>query len=280
MKKLLIIPIALFTIGCTNNTNINKDIKKTNKDMKLLKTYHTTKINLHKLGNNYIFLNLDSNGNVTLYTIDKNYDLVDSKKINLVITPREVKVKNDKIYILAYSQTENKPIFLILNKKGDILKKYFIGKKFNTPRSFFVDKHNNIIITLNSYSKDNSTDIVIYKNQKPYTFSSKYAEEAFAILPYEKGYLLVGNVDQTTQNVFVAYLDDNFKTKWIRDIDFGLEESIKDIEIKNNEIILNIISQNYTGMEQYYNIKIDKNGKILNQSKDFEIKNYPLKFQG
>jgi len=279
MKKLMLLPV-LFMLGCVNNQNIDQKIDNTTKDMKLLNDYHTTKQNLHKLGNDYIFINLDSNGNITFYKIDKNYDLISYKTLkNLVITPYKIKVKNNKVYILAYSQTKNLPIFLILDSNGNILEKSYIGKKFNTPRDFIIQK-NKIIIVLNSYSKDNSTDIVIYDNKTPHLFSSKYAEEATAIIPFNNGYLLVGNISRENQDAFIAYLDNNFKTKWVRELDFGLEESVKEIKIENNIISLKIVSQNYTGMEQYYIVKIDKNGKILNQSKQFEIKNYPLKFQG
>jgi len=280
MKKLLLFPLSLFIVGCVNNTNINKKMDTTKKDMKLLNDYHTTKRNLHKLGNDFIFLNLNSNGQITFYKIDKNYDLISSKKVGLVITPHQIKVKNDKVYVLAYSQTKNQPIFLILDKDGNILSKKLLGKKFNTPKSFLVNENNSIIVALNSYSKDNGTDIVIYEDSTPHTISTKYSEEATTILPFKNGYLLIGNISQTTQNVFVAYLDKNFKQIWTRDIDFGLEESLKDVKIENNEIILTIISQNYTGMEEYYTIKLDSNGKILTHSKKFEIKNYPLKFQG
>ena len=279
MKKLLLIPTTLLFFGCSNYNNIDKKINSTKKDMKLLNEYHTTKNNLHKLGNNYIFLNLATDGTLAFYKIDKNYNLIASKKLTLVVTPHKVKVINNKVYVLAYSQTKNLPIFLTLDKEGNILNKFYVGNKFNTPRDFIVE-NNDVIITLNSYSPDNGTDIVIYKNQKTYKIATKYSEESKTILPFNNGYLLVGNVTQDTQNVFVAFLDKNFNIKWNRDIDFGLEESIKDIKIKNNIIILKIISQNYTGMEEYYTIKIDKNGKILNQSKEFEIKNYPLKFQG
>jgi len=282
MKKFLLIPTVLLMVGCTNNSNINveKHIKQTNKDLKLLNDYHTTRNNLHKLDDNFVFLNLADNGNLTFYKIDKDYNLIASKNIGLVITPKQIKVKNDKIYILAYSQTENKPIFVVLDKNGNILKKVYIGNKFNTPRDFLI-QNNHIIIVLNAYSKNNGTDIVIYNNNIPHIISTKYSEEAKTLIPFRNGYLLVGNVEQTTQNAFIAYLDKNFKIKWIRDIDYGLEESVKDIKItKNDTIILNIVSQNYTGMEEYYTVKIDKNGKILTHSKEFEIKNYPLKFQG
>ena len=279
MKKLLLIPIALFTIGCVNNPNVDKKIENTKKDMKLLNDYHTTKRNLHKLKDNYIFLNLANDGSLTFYKINKNYDLISSKKINLVITPHKVKINNNKVYVLAYSQTENKPIFIILDENGNIIKKFYIGKKFNTPADFIV-KNDKIIIGLDSYSKNTLTDIIIYENNKPHTIASKYAEELTTIIPYNNGYLIIGNVTQDTQNVFISYVDKNFKAQWTRDIDFGLEESIKDVIIKNNKIILKIGSENYTGMEEYYTIEIDENGKILNKSKDFEIKNYPIKFQG
>jgi len=278
--KRLILPLALLFTGCvSNNTNIDKNLQKTSKDMKLLSKYHTTKKNLHKLNNDYVFLALADNGSVGFYIINNDYDLKFSKTLNLNINPVKVKVKNNKVYVLAYDVVANKPIFVVLDNRGNVINKYFVGKKFNTPVDFLIDG-NDVIITLNSYSKNNGEDIIIYKNNLSHTISTKYAEEAKIILPYDKGYILVGNISQNTQNVFIAFMDKNFNILWSRDIDFGLEESVKNIKIQNGVIILDIISQNYTGAEEYYSIKIDKNGKILNHNKKFEIKNYPLKFQG
>ena len=278
MKKLFLIAPLLF-LGCVNSSHIERKIEKRSEEMKLLNDYHITKKSLHKLGNDFIFLALSTDGSLIFYKIDKNYDLLYSKKIDLVINPIKVKVIKEKIYILAYSETENRPIFLTLDKNGNIIKKFFIGKKFNTPKDFLIE-NNNIIIALNSYSQNNLSDIVIYKNNQSFKFSTEYAEEISNIIPYQNGYLIIGNISKNTQDILISYLDNNFKSIWSREIDFGLEESVKEIRIVDNKIILDIVSQNYTGMEEYYTLKLDKNGNILNKNKEFEIKNYPLKFQG
>ncbi|NPA54918.1 MAG: hypothetical protein GXO40_00970 [Epsilonproteobacteria bacterium] len=279
MRRIALVAILLF-VGCSSNVELNKDVKQTNKDFKLLSNYHVTKGSLHKLGNNYIFLALGEDGILRFNKIDAKYDLLQSKKIPIVMSIQKIKVIGDKIYVLGYSQTANRPIFVTLDKDGNILSQKLVAHRYNTPRDFIVQKDGSVVLVLNRYSKDTLSDIVIYKDNKEHIFATKYAEQATKIIPYNNGYLLVGDVSQTTQNVFVAYLDQNFHTKWVRDFDFGLEESIKGVTIKDGIITLDIISQNYTGMEEYYVVKLDKNGHIITKSKKFNIENYPLKFQG
>jgi len=78
----------------------------------------------------------------------------------------------------------------------------------------------------------------------------------------------------------LVFVDKNFKTIWVRDIDFGLEENIVNIKLVDNKnIIATVVSQNYTGMEQKWDIKLDKNGKIISKNKNFELKDVDLQFK-
>jgi hypothetical protein len=281
MKKLLLIPATLLIVGCTNNSNIDidKNIENTDVGMKLLKQYNISPIKLHSFKNGFVFVEKLTDGSIHLSKLNKNYQKIQSKKIDMVIDPREVKIYKDKIYLLAYDQTPQKTVVLEFDENLNLKNKTYFGKKFDSPVDFIVDS-NGFKIVANHYSKNNGTDIVVWTNNNSFTFSTQYAEEANFIRPFKDGYLIVGNISDNTQNVLIFYVDKNFKTKWVRDFDFGLEEEVVSIKTKGNSILLGINSENYTGMTQFYNIELDENGKILNKTKEFEIKNYPLKFQG
>ena len=281
MKKLLLIPTTLFIVGCTNNADIkiDKNIKNTDVGMKILKKYNISPKKLHSFKNGFIFVEKLTTGSIYLSKLDKNYQKIQSKKIDMVIDPREVKIYKDKIYLLAYDQIPQKIVVLEFDENLNLKNKTYFGKKFDSPIDFIVDS-NGFKIIANHYSKNNGTDIIVWTNNNSFTFSTQYPEEANFIRPFKDGYLIIGNITDNTQNVLIFYVDKNFKTKWVRDFDFGLEEEVISIKTKENSILLGINSENYTGMTQFYNIELDENGKILNKTKEFEIKNYPLKFQG
>jgi len=274
MKKLLLIPAIAIISGCMQTT---PKIKSFNNDLKILNKYNIDTNRLHRMGDNYLFFITNQNGTI-IYELDKNLKVIMSKKVPIMINPTKLRISDNKIYLLGYSVNDKKPILLTFDKNAKLLNKKFYGEKFNTPRDFIIDK--TPIVAVNSYGKTTSSDIDIYKNNKKYSFTSPFAEEVNFIKKFKNGYLILGNVSQDTQNALIIYTDKNFKTKWMLDIDYGIDEDVKDIKIEDNKIIVTIHSQNYTGMESDYTIILDEDGKILSKKQDYKIKNLPLKFHG
>ena len=275
MKKLAIIPIVALLSGCMQTT---PKLQSFNNDLKILQKYNIEANRLHKDNNgNSLFFITNQNGTF-IYKLDKNMNVLMSKKVPIMINPTKLELVNNKIYLLGYSVKNQKPILLTFDKNGNLLTKKLYGNKFNTPRDFIIDK--TPIVAINSYGKTTSTDIDIYKNNKKYSFASPLSEEVNFIRKFNNGYLILGNISEDTQNALIIYTDKNFKTKWALDIDYGVEEDVKSVKIKDNKIIVTINSQNYTGMESDFTITINKDGKIISKKQDYKIKDLPLKFHG
>ncbi len=275
MKKLMLIPAIALISGCMQTTP--QKTHSFDNEFKILNKYNISKNRLHKINDNYLFFITNQNGTV-IYKLDKNLKVIMSKKVPIMINPTRLKITNNKIYLLGYSINDKKPILLTFDKDGNLLNKKIYGKKFNTPRDFIIDK--TPIVAINSYGKTTSTDIDIYKNNKKYSFASPLGEEVNFIRKFNNGYLILGNISQDNQNALIIYTDKNFKTKWSLDINYGVDEDVKNVKIETNKIIVTIHSQNYKGMESDYTIIIDKDGKIISKSQDYKIKDLPLKFHG
>jgi len=283
MKRFSLLLLTTLTttslfVGCANSNSpeINKVDVKTN--LKMLKQYSISKEKLHKIGNNYVFDVLNTNGTLYLYTLDNKHQFIKKIKVNGVIEPKKLKVFNNKIYLLGYNQQDNKTILLTFDKELKELSRKNYGDKYDTPRDVIIE-NNNIIIALNSY-KNGISNIKIIENGKVHLFSNSQNTSISFLIPFNDGYLIAGEVQDDTQNALLVFVDKNFKTIWVRDIDFGLEENIVNIKLVDNKnIIATVVSQNYTGMEQKWDIKLDKNGKIISKNKNFELKDVDLQFK-
>jgi len=154
MKRFSLLLLTTLTttslfVGCANSNSpeTNKVDVKTN--LKMLKQYSISKEKLHKIGNNYVFDVLNTNGTLYLYTLDNKHQFIKKIKVNGVIEPKKLKVFNNKIYLLGYNQQDNKTILLTFDKELKELSRKNYGDKYDTPRDVIIE-NNNIIIALNS----------------------------------------------------------------------------------------------------------------------------------
>ena len=84
MKRFSLLLLTTLTttslfVGCANSNSpeINKVDVKTN--LKMLKQYSVSKEKLYKIGNNYVFDVLNTNGTLYLYTLDNKYQFKKNK---------------------------------------------------------------------------------------------------------------------------------------------------------------------------------------------------------
>ena len=274
MKKLSLVLVTALFIGCATNHNVTPKVN-AKQELKILKKYSISKDKIKKIDNNYVFDILEENGQFNLYLLDKNYQIIKKVNIKGVIEPKSLKVYNDKIYILGYDNTANKPIIIVFDKYLKEISRKHYGDKFDTANDFIVlDKP---IVLANGY--DNGVAYTKVISDKTHTFKTDKNVNLTIIKPFNDGFVLAGEIMNDTGNALIVYTDKNFKPIWIRDIDLGVEENVEHLKIKDNKIIATIISQNYTGMENSWDIEIDKDGKIITKSKNFEIEDIPTKFK-
>ncbi|WP_024790910.1 hypothetical protein [Lebetimonas sp. JS138] len=274
--KIFII-IMLFFAGCTQNQiPLQKANPKT--DIKLLKKYGVTENSLIFYKDYYYFSKTQPNG-ISINKLDKNYNLITKKIINLLIDPKKYLIKNNHFYILGYDNIKEMPVILTFSLKTfKLISTVYIGKKYAAPADFFIDK-NDVYTAINVYNNKTQSDIYIYKNALLYSkIASVKKENAKFIIPFNKGMLVLGSITYTNDDILIVYIS-NKKIVWARRIDLGMDDYPTSIYIKNNNIILNATSTDEMGAEVDYTFEIDKNGNILKSRKNLEFKELPVKFR-
>ncbi len=257
MKKLLIIPLLF--IGCVSeqNINLNKEVKTVSNDKILMKKYHITSDNLIPFGENYIFFRPSVNGS-DIYIIDSKYKLIKKFSTPVLLNGVKLKVSNNKIYIFGVDENSNYPVVLVFDKQGKLLKKITADKKYALAKDFFVD-NGNIYFMIDVY-KNGKSHIEIYKNtkllKKIELNNSVNGKELFE---YKKNLFVTGNIKNKTQDAFIVDLNKG----WIRVFDLGMDESIIKVKKEKNVFVLTLLSTDEMGADEYYEIILDLNGKIL-----------------
>jgi hypothetical protein len=281
MNKLLWIPLAgiVFFTGCATTAQ-QQNVKPISfKSISLLDKYGVNENALMKAGKNaYIFIIPDPNG-TAIYKIDKNYNLIWKKVTPILLDAVKSEVKDGKLYILGNDQNKNRVAFLEYDLNGKLDKITYYGKKYDLARDFIMI-NGKTYVAVTQYSPNSSSDIVIYsQNNKDITLSTPNMDDVTFIKPYKKGILIIGTTQNTSQDVIIAYKTLDNKTVWAESIDLGMDEKPESIEIKNNEIILKILSTDHMGAEKEVTFIIDENGKVKSVKKGIEFKQLPVKYR-
>ncbi len=257
MKKLLLIP--LFFLGCVSeqNINLNKEIKAVNKDKILMKKYHITSDNLIPFGKNYLFFKPSVNGS-DIYILNSKFNLIKKFSTPIFLNAQKLKVYKNKIYLFGVDENSYYPVLLVFNQKGKMLHKYEIPKKYALAKDFFVD-NNNVYFMIDVYKKGKS-HIEIYKNNRIYKkINLNHSINGNFIFKFNNDIFVTGNIKNKTQDAFIV----NLNKGWIRIFDLGMDESIIKVVLRKNKLILTLLSTDEMGANEYYEIILNINGKIL-----------------
>jgi hypothetical protein len=275
--KLILIAIIPFFIGCIQN---QPSVQKANPnaDINLLNNYGITEDNLIFYKEYYYFSKTEPNG-ISINKLDKNYHLVSKKIINLLIEPKKYLIKNNHFYILGYDNTKQKPVILDFSLKNfSLIKTVYLGKKYSMPADFFANM--DVYTAINVFNKKTQSDIYIYKNTSIFSkIASDKKEIAKFIEPLNENILVLGNITFTNDDILIALIDKNGKIIKARRIDFGMDDYVNKIEIKNDKIIIYAISTDNMGAEIDYTLILDKNLNVLKSKKNLEFKELPIKFR-
>ncbi len=278
MKKLLLSALAgayIFT-GCA--TNKNAEIKPvSSKSIALLNKYGINENSLKKTKDGYVFVISGTKG-ADIYKIDKNYNLLWKKSTPVLIDLIKYEIQNTKLYILGYDQNKNKAILLEYSPDGSLDKTEYFGKKYDLPKDFII-LNGKTFTAVTHYSKNNNSDIIIYNGKKNITVSTPYMEDVNFILPYKKGILIVGTVQNSDENIILAYKTFDNKTIWAKTLDMGMDERPLKAEIKNSNLILKILSTDNMGAKKEMTFTIDEKGNVKNIKKGIELKPLPTKYR-
>jgi hypothetical protein len=276
IAKIFFISFLIFT-GCNKNSPTPKKITP-NKDITLLSKYGITEDNLIFYKDYYYFVNIEPKG-ISINKLNKDYNLVSKKVINLLIEPKKYLIKNDHFYILGYDNTKQKPVILDFSLNNLLLiKTIYLGKKYSMPADFFVNK--DIYTAIDVFNQKTNSDIYIYKNTSLFSkIASDKKENAKFIEPLDENILVLGNITFTNDDILIALIDKNGKIIEARRIDLGMDDSVNKIEIKNGNIIIYAISTDNMGAEINYTLILDKNLNVLKSKKNLEFKELPIKFR-
>jgi hypothetical protein len=202
MKKLILMGISLVFFGCVQNQPQAKVNPKT--EIKLIKKYGITQDALINYKNFYYFSNIEPNG-ISVNKLDKNYNLVSKKVINILIEPKKYLVKNNHFYIFGYDNSKQKPVILDFDLNTfKLIKTLYVGKKYSTPADFFIKK--DIYSAINVFNKKTQSDIYIYKNTTLFSkIASNKKESVKFIYPIENNFLIIGNIYFTNYDICLLY---------------------------------------------------------------------------
>ena len=271
MKKIIFYILIFLFLGCTNKTVKNAI---NNKSIELL-TKHGINKNLLIKKDNFYYSILQTVDGFKIVKLDKKYNLIWQKFFKASIDIIKTKIKNN-IYVLGYDKNESKIVFLIFNLNGKLKNKKYYGKKYDLARDFTII--NSIpFIALTRYN-NNKSDIIIF-GKKLIKITSNQKKDVSFIKNFNKKLLIIGTVFNKNEDILIVYKTLNDKLIWEKVIDFGMDERVLDVNIKNNIINLKIVSTDSMGEEKEYLIMIDKNGKIINTKKGIEFKRLPNSFR-
>ena len=273
MYKNILIIFSILFLGCANKINVDKNIKETNIENYLIQKYQITKKALTKLNNNYYFYTPDNNG-LSIYKLNKNYEITNKKTIPLLIDAQKLISDNKNLYLIGYEEKKQKPILIVLDKNLNIKLQKFIGNRFDIPKDIITKPK--IAILLLTYK--NGADIKICNLKKCKTYIKPSNQFPKFIKRYNNGYLVGGSIQDTQEDLYVAFIKNN-KIIWQKRYDFGFSDNPTSITIKNNQIIIDVVSTDYMGADKYLKIILDENGKLIKKIKKIELKPLPTKFR-
>jgi len=261
MKKLVYL-FPLIFLGCVNNINIDKKLKETSIEDKIIKEYQISKSALTKIDNDYYFYMPHSNG-LIIYKLDSNYRLVKKKIIPKLIEGHKLISNKNYIFLIGYDQTKNRPIILKLDKNLEIKSQKYIADKFDIPQDAIINNNSTTVLLL---TYKNGADIKLYENGKVKVFEAKQNQFPKFLIKYNGGYLIVGSIQHPQEDLLVMFVK-NSKVLWANIYDFGMEDVPKKIYVKDKNIVIKLVSQDYMGAEKYITIEINKNGNIIKKEK-------------
>ena len=274
VKKLIGILGVVFIIGCSNNNlDIDKRIKEVNIDKKLMKKYHITTNNLLNFGNYYIFASPSPNGTDIIF-LDKNYNEIKKFSTSYFLDVKKIAVSNGKIYIVGVNETTYYPELLILNRDGKLIKKIEIPKKYGVVKDLYLDNGNNYVL-IDVFSNGKSY-IEIYKNGKLLKkIELKNPINGTFVFKMGNDLFVIGIERKKDEDAFIS----NVTKGWIRYFDLGMDEMIDNYKIKNNNIVLTLHSTDEMGADTYYEVIINKEGKIIKSKCKVKFAPLPMRFR-
>lgn len=273
MKKLLLIPFIF--LGCAN-TQISQNIQNMNQSKKIIEKYQVNKDTLTKVGDFYAFFKPSAKG-VQITLIDKNLNIVKQTDSPILMNGRKLKYFDGNLYLLGYDENKNEPVMIVFNKNLKVKKIEDFPYKYAIAEDFTIINKKPFIL-INTFSPKTQADILVYNTQKIIKIASPKAETGKFIKKYKNGYVIAGSVQNNDEDLLVANIQNN-KIKWIKVINLGMGETPQALTIKNGNIVIRVISQDYMGASSYYKLTLDKNGKTISNKKDLEFKKLPTRFR-
>ena len=273
-KKVFFLILILLISGCaSNNLEIENHIKKSDLDAKLMKKYQITSDSLIKFKNGYIFYYPSSNGTDIVF-LDKNYNEIKKISTPILLNAKKLIVKGNKIYLFGVDEKNYNPALIIFSSNGKVLKIDEINRKYALAKDLLI-VNNDIYFIIDVY-KNNKSYIEVYKNGKLYKkIEFKNGVNGDYLLSDGEDLFLIGVIRNQTQDAFIMDLTKG----WIRFFDLGMDEEIENLKVENDKIIFTLHSTDNMGADEYYEIILDKNGKILKNKAKVKFAPLPVRLR-